>query len=358
MSRALLTIVAIVLVALGIVASSALFTVYETQQALVFQFGDPKQVIRQPGLHVKVPFVQDVVFIDKRILPLDSQPEEIIASDQRRLVVDAFLRFRVVDPLKLYQTTTTVAGARTRLGPLLNSSLRQVLGRETSNAIVSGERSQVMTEIQQLLNREAERFGIEVVDVRIKRADFPDEVSQTIFRRMQTAREQEAAQIRAQGDELSERIRADADRQRTEILAEARKNAEITRGEGDGIRTKTLADAANQDPEFYAFYRSLQAYETALQASDTRMVLTPNSEFFRYFQGIPGPIVKPGSRDRTDGAAVLEQAGQLAAEEARSDGAAQEQPEQQDAAPAAPAAATTDGAAPQPADPAPAPAAQ
>ena len=183
MSRALLTIVAIVLVALGIVASSALFTVYETQQALVFQFGDPKQVIRQPGLHVKVPFVQDVVFIDKRILPLDSQPEEIIASDQRRLVVDAFLRFRVVDPLKLYQTTTTVAGARTRLGPLLNSSLRQVLGREPSNAIVSGERSQVMTEIQQLLNREAERFGIEVVDVRIKRADFPDEVSQTIFRR-------------------------------------------------------------------------------------------------------------------------------------------------------------------------------
>ncbi|MFC3231510.1 protease modulator HflC [Marinibaculum pumilum] len=354
MSRALLTIVAIVLVGLGIVASSALFTVYETQQALVFQFGDPKQVIRQPGLHVKVPFVQDVVFIDKRILPLDSQPEEIIASDQRRLVVDAFLRFRVVDPLKLYQTTTTVAGARTRLGPLLNSSLRQVLGREPSNAIVSGERSQVMTEIQQLLNREAERFGIEVVDVRIKRADFPDEVSQTIFRRMQTAREQEAAQIRAQGDELSERIRADADRQRTEILAEARKNAEITRGEGDGIRTKTLADAANQDPEFYAFYRSLQAYETALQSDDTRMVLTPNSEFFRYFQGIPGPIVRPGP-GRTDGAAILEQAGDLAAEQTATGGDEAAGPDAASTAPA-PAAPAADAASDQ--QPAAAPAAQ
>lgn len=286
MSRTLLTILAIVLVGLGIVASSALFTVYETQQALVFQFGDPKRVIKEPGLHVKMPFIQDVVFIDNRILPLDAQPEEIIASDQRRLVVDAFLRFRVVDPLKLYQSVTTVAGARTRLGPLLNSSLRQVLGREPSNAIVSGERGAVMAEIQQILNQEAQRFGIEIIDVRIKRADFPEEVSQTIFRRMQTAREQEAAQIRAQGDELSERIRADADRQRVEILAEARKNAELLRGEGDAERTRILAEAAQKDPEFFIFYRSLQAYEQALEPGDTTMVLTPNSEFFRYFQGI------------------------------------------------------------------------
>lgn len=290
MSRVLLTIIAVVLIIIGIVGSSALFTVNETQQAIVFQFGDPKRVIKEPGLHAKLPFVQDVVFIDSRILPLDAQPEEIIASDQRRLVVDAFLRFKVIDPLRLYQTTTTVDGARTRLGPLLNSSLRQVLGREPSNAIVSGERGQVMNQIRDLLNRESQRFGIDIVDVRIKRADFPAEVSQTIFRRMQTAREQEAAQIRALGDELSERIRADADRQRVEIVAEARKNAETLRGEGDAQRIRILADATQRDPDFFAFYRSLQAYEQSFNPNDTTMVLAPDSEFFRYFRGIPESI--------------------------------------------------------------------
>jgi membrane protease subunit HflC len=266
-----------------------LFTVHQTQQAIVTQFGEPREIIREPGLKFKLPFpIQEVAFLDKRVLNLDAtRPEEIIASDQRRLVVDSFVRFRIVEPLKFYQTMGNERVARERLAVVLNASLRRVLGNVDSSSIVSGERAALMRQIADVLGIESERFGIKIVDVRIKRADFPETISQAIFRRMQTEREREAREIRAQGGELAARIRADAERQRTVLLAEASKQAEILRGDGDGLRTKIFADAANKDPEFYAFYRSMQAYTTAMQQSDTSMVLSPDSEFFRFF-GLKG----------------------------------------------------------------------
>lgn len=226
--------------------------------------------------------------MDKRILSLDVPSEEIIASDQRRLVVDSFARFRIVEPLKFYQSVNNEVLARARLGTVMNSSLRRVLANQDSIAIVSGERSATMQQIASFVNVEAAGFGIEIVDVRIKRADFPETISQAIFRRMQTEREREAKEIRAQGAELSERIRADADRQRTILLADSKRQSDVLRGEGDAERTKIFARAANQDPEFFAFYRSLQAYDQALDSSDTTMVLSPNMEFFRYFSETPG----------------------------------------------------------------------
>lgn len=294
MNRPILTGLAIAVAALGFLLFSAVFTVHQAQQALVLQFGETKRIVQEPGLRFKLPFIQNVVYIDKRILGFDAPSEEIIASDQRRLVVDSFARFRITDPLRFYQTVNNEAGVRSRLGTVMNSALRRVLASQDSVAIVSGERAATMTQIRDFVNREARTFGIEVVDVRIKRADFPPTISQAIFRRMQTEREREAREIRAQGFELSERIRADAERQRTILLAEARKTAEILRGEGDGARTKIFAQAANQDPDFYAFYRSLQAYSEALQRGDTTMVLSPESEFFRYFNQVPG--AKPAAR--------------------------------------------------------------
>lgn len=294
MNRPILTGLAIAVAAIGFLLFSSVFTVHQAQQALVLQFGETKRIVQEPGLKFKLPFVQNVVYIDKRILGFDAPSEEIIASDQRRLVVDSFARFRITDPLRFYQTVNNEAGVRSRLGTVMNSALRRVLASQDSVAIVSGERAATMTQIRDFVNNEARTFGIEVVDVRIKRADFPPTISQAIFRRMQTEREREAREIRAQGAELSERIRADAERQRTILLAEARKTAEILRGEGDGARTKIFAQAANQDPDFYAFYRSLQAYSEALQRGDTTMVLSPESEFFRYFNQVPG--AKPAAR--------------------------------------------------------------
>jgi modulator of FtsH protease HflC len=298
MNRIILPALVLVAAAAALLASSMLFTVHQTQQAIVTQFGEPKEIIRDPGLKFKLPFpIQEVAFLDKRVLNLDAtRPEEIIASDQRRLVVDSFVRFRIVDPLKFYQTMGNERVARERLAVVLNASLRRVLGNVDSSAIVSGERSALMRQIGDVLGTESERFGIKIVDVRIKRADFPETISQAIFRRMQTEREREAREIRAQGVELAERIRADAERQRTVLLADARKQAEILRGDGDGLRTKIFADAANKDPEFYAFYRSMQAYSIALQQSDTSMVLSPDSEFFRYFGSKGGkfPGAVPG----------------------------------------------------------------
>ena len=294
MNRPILTGLAIAVAALGFLLFSSVFTVHQAQQALVLQFGETKRIVQEPGLKFKLPFIQNVVYIDKRILGFDAPSEEIIASDQRRLVVDSFARFRITNPLRFYQTVNNEAGVRSRLGTVMNSALRRVLASQDSVAIVSGERAATMSQIRDFVNNEARTFGIEVVDVRIKRADFPPTISQAIFRRMQTEREREAREIRAQGFELSERIRADAERQRTILLAEARKTAEILRGEGDGARTKIFAQAANQDPDFYAFYRSLQAYSEALQRGDTTMVLSPESEFFRYFNQVPG--VKPAAR--------------------------------------------------------------
>ncbi len=287
MSRGLLIVVGLIVVGLFVLFGSV-FTVSQTQQALVLQLGEPVRMIRDPGLKFKLPFIQNVTYFDKRILSLDAPPEEVIAADQRRLVVDSFARFRIVDVLKFFQTLGNETVARSRLASQLNSALRRVLGSQDSIAIISGERAQLMAEIAKIVNVEAARFGIEIIDVRIKRADYPDTISQAIFRRMQTEREREAKEIRAQGFELSERIRADADRQRTVLMAEARRQSETLRGEGDGTRTKIFADAANLDPEFFGFYRSLQAYTHALQTNDTTMLLSPDMEFFRYMTTMPG----------------------------------------------------------------------
>lgn len=287
MSRGILIVVGLIVVGLFVLFGSV-FTVSQTQQALVLQLGEPVRMIREPGLKFKLPFIQNVTYFDKRILSLDAPPEEIIASDQRRLVVDSFARFRITDVLKFFQTLGNETVARSRLASQLNSALRRVLGSQESIAVISGERAQLMADIAKIVNAEAARFGIEIIDVRIKRADYPDTISQAIFRRMQTEREREAKEIRAQGFELSERIRADADRQRTILIAEARRSSETLRGEGDGTRTKIFADAANLDPEFFGFYRSLQAYTHALQTNDTTMLLSPDMEFFRYMTTMPG----------------------------------------------------------------------
>lgn len=288
MNRTFLLALGIIVVAAGFILKGSLFTVHQAQQALVVQFGDPRRVITEPGLNFKVPLVQDVIFFDKRILGLDAQPEEILTTDRRRLLVDSFVRYRIVDPLLYYQSVRTEALLRNNLAPSVANALRGAFGKLDAIAIVSGDRPAAMQAVSNVLDADAARLGIEIVDVRIKRADFPDTISQAIFRRMQTEREREAKEQRATGFELGEKIRADAERQRTVLLADARKQSEILRGEGDASRTKIFAQAANQDPEFYAFYRSLQAYSKALQQADTTMILSSDSEFFRYFTESPG----------------------------------------------------------------------
>ncbi len=289
MNRNILIILGVVAAAVIVVASQSLFIVDQMQQALVRQFGDPRRVISDAGLHFKMPFLQDVVYIDKRVLGLEAPAEEVIASDQRRLVVDTFARFRIVDPLVFYRSSRgDLSILRRNLGSAMNSSVRSVLGNQDSTSIISGERGQIMNQIRDAASTEArERFGIEIVDVRIKRTDFPDTISQAIFQRMQTERQREAREYRAEGGEQGERIRADADRQRVITLAEARKTSETLRGEGDAARTKILAEATSKDPDFYAFMRSMQAYIQAFQPGDTTMLLSPDSEFLRYFANPP-----------------------------------------------------------------------
>ncbi len=293
MNQKLLAIVGAVVLVIGLLVtdifnSSPFFTVHQTQQALVLQFGDPKRVVRDPGIWFKVPFVQNVKYIEKRILALDAPPEEIIASDQKRLVVDAFLRFHILNPLLFYKSVRDERTARSRLDSILDSSLRRVLGNVAFSAVLSGERQDLMQRITAAMNEEAGDFGIEVVDVRIKRADLPEANSQAIFRRMQTEREREAKEFRAQGGEISQRIRARADREKTVLLAEAERGAEILRGEGDGQVVKIFAEAFGRDIDFFTFYRSMLAYREALGGDDTSMILSPDSEFFRYFGDLSG----------------------------------------------------------------------
>src|SRR6476660_2350361 len=275
-------IVAVLFVAALIVAYSSLFTVNQTQQALVLRLGSPLPPITEPGLHVKAPFIDSVVYIDKRILDLESPAQEVIASDQKRLVVDAFARYRVKDPLKFYQTVGET-GANSQLAILLNSALRRVLGEATLTDVVRDVREQLMARVREQLDHEAQSFGIQVVDVRIRRADLPEQNSQAGYQRMQTERQREAAEVRAQGSQKSQEIRARADRDVTVLLAEANSQAEQARGQGDSERNRIFADAYNRDPDFFAFYRSMQAYEKSLQHGDTRLVLRPDSDFFRYF---------------------------------------------------------------------------
>ena len=278
----------VVAAVVAFVAYSSTFIVSMTQQAIVLQFGDPKALITEPGLHFKLPFVQNVVFIDKRILNLDAPTEEIIASDRKRLVVDAFARYKIVDALKFYQAVGDPRLTENRLQPNFASSLRNVLGDHTLEEVVRDNRAGLMQQIEKSFNQTAKSFGIEVVDVRIRRADLPEANSQAIFRRMQTEREREAAEIRAQGQEEAQRIRSRADRDRTVIIADAQRDAEITRGQGDAKRNEIFANAFQKDPEFFDFYRSMQAYKKALKGDNTTMVISPDSEFFRYFRSDSG----------------------------------------------------------------------
>ncbi|MBM3510868.1 MAG: protease modulator HflC [Alphaproteobacteria bacterium] len=290
----ILAIAAVAIAVLAFVLSSAFFTVRQTEQVLVLQFGEPKRVVKEPGLQVKVPFIQNVVSFDNRVLFYDGAAEEIIASDQKRLVVDAFLRYQIVDPLRFYQTVTNELGVRSRLAAMLNSSLRSVLGEVPLSAVLSGERAKLMRQTADLVNGEAKNFGIAVIDVRIKRADLPEANAQAIFARMKSEREREAKEFRAQGAEQAQLIRANADREKTVLLADAHRRAQILRGEGDGERNRIFAEAFGKDPEFFAFYRSMQAYGEALGGSDTTMILNPDTEFFRYFNDMRGRL--PGAK--------------------------------------------------------------
>ena len=290
-------------IGLGVIAAAVLFlgwnsvfTVPQWKQALVLQFGKPVQVITEPGLHFKLPIVQDVRLFDRRVLEFDAPKEEIIASDQKRLVVDAFTRYRIVDPLKFFQTVNNETVVRTRLAAIINASIRQALGGVPLNDIISGERAALMSQIRDIVNGEAVDFGIDVIDVRIKRADLPEENSEAVFRRMQTEREREAKELRAEGAEEAQKVRAIADRKRVILVAEAKKEAQITRGQGDSEAVRIFASAFGQDVEFFAFYRSMEAYRVALGSEDTTMVLSPDSEFFTYFgsmtQGLKDSIAQ------------------------------------------------------------------
>ena len=285
----------VVLIVAAILGYSSMFTVYETQQALVVRLGQPVRGITEPGLNFKVPLIDSVITIDKRILDLESPAQEVIASDQKRLVVDAFARYKIKDPLRFYQTLGSIAGANSQLAILLNSALRRVLGEVTFSHVVRDQRDQLMARIGQLVDAEAQAYGINVVDVRIRRADLPEQNSQAVYQRMQTERQREAAEFRAQGSQRSQEIRSRADRDVTVLLAEATSKAEQLRGEGDGERNRIFAEAFSKDPDFFSFYRSMQAYEAGLRSSDTRMVLRPDSEFFRYFVNPSGKTTPTGS---------------------------------------------------------------
>jgi modulator of FtsH protease HflC len=279
----------IILPLLAIIGATIFFSVFivkEVNQAIVLQFGDPKRIIVNPGLNFKIPFIQNVVYLDKRILNLDAPSEEVIASDQKRLIVDAFARFKIVDPLKFYISVGDERVARSRLATVINSRIRNVLGQEELQTLLSVDRIKQMELIKEGVNAEAQNFGINIVDVRIKRADLPQANSEAIFRRMQTEREREAKEFRARGAEMAVTITSTADKEVTVLIADAEKKSEIMKGEGDGERNKIFADAFGRDPEFFAFYRAMQAYETALIGGETSLILSPDSEFFKFFGNI------------------------------------------------------------------------
>jgi len=280
-----------ILVLAGFVVYLSFFTVKEINQAIVLQFGDPKRVIAEPGLQVKIPFIQNVVFLDRRILSLDPAPEEVIASDQKRLIVDAYARFKIVDPLKFYVSVGNEMVARSRLATIINSRLRSVLGKHSLATLLSEDRTKQMAIIQDGVNTEAEKFGITIIDIRIKRADLPQANSEAIYKRMQTEREREAKQFRARGAEMAVTITSTADKEVTVLLANAKKQSEIMKGEGDGQRNKIFAQAFGKDPDFFSFYRAMQAYEKALIGGDTSLILSPDSDFFKFF-GSTGVINK------------------------------------------------------------------
>ena len=277
-----------------LLAYSSFFIVNVTQQALVLRFGEPVNVITSPGLSFKLPLIDNVEYIDNRILSLSAPAQEIIASDQKRIVVDTFARYKIVDPLRFFQAAGSEINANQRLETVLNSATRRVLGEASFEELVRDDRQTLMTGITASLNREASDFGVRVVDVRIRRADLPEANSQAVYQRMQTEREREATDIRARGEEAGRRIRSRADRDGIVIRAEAERDSQRIRGEGDAKRNEIFASAFGRDPEFFAFYRSMQAYERSLDSGSTQLVISPNSEFFEYF-GSPGDSNVPAA---------------------------------------------------------------
>jgi membrane protease subunit HflC len=294
MSRGL-TLTLILLGLAAFVGYLTLFTVSQTQQALVLEFGKPKRVITDPGLKYKIPFIQNVEFFDKRILDIDTASQEVIASDKKRLVVDAFARYKITNPLLFFQSLRDERIASARIGAILEASLRRVLGGSSFTSVVRDKREALMKTIAGQVNEEAKPFGVEIVDVRIKRVDLPEANMQAIYRRMQTERQREAAEFRAEGEGAARRIRGTADRQVTVIKADATGESERIRGEGDAERNRIFAEAFGQDPDFFAFYRSMQAYEGALKPGDTRLLLSPDSQFFRYFNDSFGKTGQSGT---------------------------------------------------------------
>ena len=264
---------------------SALFTVNQTQQALVLQFGEPKRIIQNPGLAIKMPFIQDVEYYEKRVLSLIPQDaEEVILADQKRILVDAFARFRIANPLLFYQTVRNEFGARARLESIIDSSVRRVLGSETLASILTGKRNDINNNIRDEVEQSVTSLGIEIIDVRLRRADYPESTSQNIFNRMKSEREREAKEFRATGEEEAQKIRADAEKTRTVIVAEAAREAQENRGRGDSEAIDIYAESFGQDPEFFSFYRSMEAYRKSIGESQTSMVLAPDSEFFKFFK--------------------------------------------------------------------------
>ena len=282
------TVLIFFIVAISFLGLNSLFTMDERQQGLVLQFGEPKRVIQSSGLHFKLPLIQNVVRYDVRILEYDLPIEEVIAVDKKRMLIDSFTRFKITDPLEFYKTVGTESSVRNRLNSNVISSLRRVVGRVTLEELLSEERSNIMENIKVEVNNEASRFGIEVVDVRIRRADLPEANSQAIYERMISERVREAKEFRAKGSEIAQKIRAEADKERTVILAEATKKSEILRGEGESQSVNIYANAFQQDPEFYSFYRSMQAYGNVLGEDGTTMILSPDSEFLEFFNNSKG----------------------------------------------------------------------
>lgn len=287
MSKVVLAVVGILVAALGITAFSALFTVHQTQQALVLQFGKPVNLIRTPGLKFKIPFVQNVMLFDRRILDLDPPAQEVILADQKRINVDSFIRYRIIDALEFRKTAQTDLNFRNIFGQRLNSAVRSEVGKVLLGDMLSDKREDVMRSITDTLKEQAAQFGIEVVDVRIGRTDLPETTSQAVYNRMRSDRIAEAAKLRSEGAEIKAKIQAEADKDRTVLLADAQRTSQILRGQGEGAKTSILNKAYGQDPDFFKFYRSMEAYDQAF-GEGTTMVLSPDSEFFRYFGDISG----------------------------------------------------------------------
>lgn len=296
MKNGFLFVVAILLLLAVAAAGGALFTVQQTEQALVLRFGEPvagRGLITEPGLHFKLPLIENVVTFDNRILDVESPNLEVLAADNQRLEVDSFIRYRIVDALKFYQSVNSVLGANNQLGSVLNSAVRRVLSEANQQQIVRDERAALMAKIKEQADREARRFGVQVIDARIRRVDLPQQISEKVFGRMQTERQREAAEYRAQGSEQAQKITAKADRDVIVLKAEAQQKADQIKGEGDAERNRIFAEAFGRDPDFFAFYRSMQAYESAFKPGETRFLVSPRSEFFRFFsapEGGPAPI--------------------------------------------------------------------